>query len=200
MIRAIVFDTSEIVIKEEAVRARSILCKKFNIDEEKFKNFVLRNLQYSYRGMSSRIFFGKLIKELKVNADVEELIAGWELARKKTSRVNRFIKNLVQKLRKKYFVASISDTTRLNDRVRKKLGVYKLFDLNLISYEEKSTKSEEKFYRIMIDKLKKRRINKEEIIYIDDSESCIKIAKKAGMNTILYKDDRQLNKKLKKLT
>lgn len=73
--------------------------------------------------------------------------------------------------------------------------IYDIFDFNILSFKVGSNKPDLPIYRLLLKKLK---MQPYEIVFIDDSLECLTPAKKLGMKTILYKNNSQLIRDLKK--
>ena len=194
-IKAILFDIGNVVIDEPGGESREILAKKFGIDEKAFKEFAMRNLKFSLKGkLHYNDFFKKLLKETKVKANPKDLVKEWIKAREKISKPNKKVIALLKPLSKKYKIASLTNSTFLNDKAKQRKQIYKLFPMNFISCRLGYMKPEKEIYQIAIKRLK---LKPEQILFIDDREEKIKAAKKLKLKTLLA--DNNLEKNLRKL-
>jgi len=76
------------------------------------------------------------------------------------------------------------------------LGIY--FDIEIYSFDYHLNKPDRRFLEVMV---KKTNLKPEEIVYIDDSEEYVLLAKKMGLNALIYSQGRikRLKKELKEL-
>jgi putative hydrolase of the HAD superfamily len=198
MTKAIIFDIGGIVLEEFGKESREILCRKFGIDSQKFKEFAIKNLSKSYSGKLHYLdFFGKLTKENKLEVSVKEMAKEWLNTREKTSKVNKEVKKTILSLKKNYLIGSFTNSTLLNDKAKQRKEVYKLFDFNLISHKLGFAKPEMKSYKFLVDALKKKKIKPEEVIFIDNEEKNLVIPRKLKMKTVLFEEARQLKDEIR---
>jgi putative hydrolase of the HAD superfamily len=196
-LKAIIFDIGGIVLEEPGKKSREILCKKFEIDSDKFKEFAMKNLTDTYCGKSDyRKFFKKLIQQENLDTNYSTMAKEWLKSREKMSKMDKNVKKIILSLKKDYLVGSFTNSTLLNDKAKQRKESYNLFDFNLISHKLGFAKPELKSYKILIGALKKKKIKSEETIFIDDEEKNLVIPRKLKMKTILFKDAKQLKKEL----
>jgi putative hydrolase of the HAD superfamily len=198
-IKAIILDIGGIIIKEEAHIAREILAKKFEFDSMKFKEYAFRRLSESYKGTLHYIdFFREMIKEVGIKATPEEMAKAWIDARTKISKWIEVNKNFLEKLNKKYVTVSLTNSTKLNDSIKIRQDAYKLFKLNVISYEVGARKPEKEIYEALLDKLEQLGIEPNQAVFVDDKEENLVVAKDLGINTLFSKDGEEIESKLEK--
>jgi HAD superfamily hydrolase (TIGR01509 family) len=107
------------------------------------------------------------------------------------------MRELVQKLRKRYRVIAFSGSIRERiDYLNKRYGLKQDFDDLILSFNFGFTKKEIEFYKILIKRIK---CKPEECVLIDDSPIVLEIAKSFKIKTILFKNLKQLEFDLKNL-
>ncbi|MBI4117062.1 HAD-IA family hydrolase [Candidatus Pacearchaeota archaeon] len=109
-------------------------------------------------------------------------------------RLNKSLINSIKILKKKYKIILLADQFKDKEKIIRKLSKG-LFNKYFFSFNIKSTKHTKKPFNHL---LKHLNLNPKEVIFIDDSKSHIKIAKKLGINSILFRNNLQLIKDLKK--
>src|SRR3990167_4715453 len=103
-----------------------------------------------------------------------------------------------------YYAQSIVGKVSKNEFIQiasKRLGINKKnFDIIIISYEVKMRKPNLEIYDLLLKKIKNKnkQIKNSEIIYIDDRSYNLEPAKKHGIKTILFRNNEQVKKELKK--
>ncbi|MDP2946990.1 MAG: HAD hydrolase-like protein [Nanoarchaeota archaeon] len=168
MIKAIVFDIGGVLIEESGKEARATLSETFGIDQNEFSKFAIEKLPLSYKGLNPKDFFKELIEKLKLNFKPEDLIKSWRESRIETSFLNSEIFDIIKKLKEKYFLVSLTNSTMLNDTVEVRKISYLLFNLNIISYEVGFMKPEKEIYKLLIKKMREKDISPQEVVFIDD--------------------------------
>ena len=197
MIKAIIFDYGNVIHKwdnniflEEAV-------KKSNKSYEYINNFIFAS------GLQDKFELGELLatdffRIIKKQCNLS--ISKKEFFKEYTNRLFEKIPStlaLIKKLKKKYKVALLSNTTKIDfDCVTKKLREFPLFDAITLSFELGSVKPEKE---IFIDSLNKLNLKPNECVFIDDIKEYSEAASKIGIHGIYYTSYENLIKELKKL-
>jgi FMN phosphatase YigB (HAD superfamily) len=193
-IKAIIFDAS-VLIKEDAIKARHTVSVKFNLNEQKFKEYALKNLPLSYVGkLHYNDFFKNLIEDQGIKADSKEMAKEWIKARNRHSKINNRLLKELKKLNNKFAFGLLANSTILNDKAVARKRVYRLFTLKVISYRVNCKQPEKEIYELLIKKLKKKQIDSHEILFMDHKEENLKEAEKLGIKTFLFKDNKSLIK------
>jgi len=197
MIKALVFDIGRVMASENNMKDHYVpLRKALNIDE---KEFFKARKKYISKAASGKITGNKMIslfaKDLKINYNV--LLKNWIKFKIKSQKKNFELEKIIKKLKKqKYKVGSLSGVIDLHYKIGMKNKIYNVFDFNLTSFKMGLVKPHPKMYRLLIKKLK---LKPEEIVIIDDTKSCLDVAKKQELKVILFKNNKQFLKSLKKL-
>ena len=201
-IKAIVFDISEVLIKENKYKSRVLFCEETNIPLNQFQQFVKKNLEKSFKGIwDSRKFFKIMVEELNLDKNPYELMKTWIDIRKKLSERNNTVIRLAEKLSKSYLVIGVANTTQLNEKIRKEMGfydIYQLFEFIVFSNKIKTMKHEDKFYKMVLKRLKRKKLENREILVIDQDKKNLETARRLGMGTIQFKDSITLKTDLRK--
>ncbi len=112
-------------------------------------------------------------------------------------KVNKPLFKEVFKLKKQgYKIAILSDQWHLSKIALMSYKFYKKFDLTIVSCDVGVRKPNPKIYKVV---LKKLNLSAKECVFIDNQIWNLKPAEKLGMKTILFKDNNQTIKDLKKL-
>jgi putative hydrolase of the HAD superfamily len=193
-IKAIVFDVGGVMYQEDT--NYSELCKQLGLNLETFMKVWQK---YRHRGSTGKISNKKYIafiaKEMKTNP--EKLFTIWKKIRLRDMKEIPRMKLLVKKLKKnKYIVGTLTNIMGIHHQMRKEIGAYRDFHFNICSCEVGLKKPDPRIYRFL---LKKVKLPSREIIFIDDYLPCLEPAKKLGIKSILFKNNKQLVKDLKKL-
>ena len=201
MIKVIIFDIEGVIIFVNKKEAREIIAKKHNFNQEEFEMFVKIHLKKSFKEKwNYKAFFKKLKQDLKINATPQELEKAWIESELSLSKINYPLLKTINKLRKNYKIIAATDTTNLNEKIRKKLdpNLYKNFDFVFLSHKIRKIKREPEFWKNIFKKLKKQKITPEQMLFIDDKKENLETARQFGIQTIHFKDNIKLKADLKK--
>lgn len=195
MIKAIIFDLGGVYFSPGTEIAYKKLIREFPYINPNKVRLIMSGgkLSRGYKsGKYSKKEFWKKAKELAgTNFDDKKFSRIWN----SSYTLNKDVKNIAAKLRKDYKIAILSGNIR--ERVRflnKKHGFKKNFDVIVFSYMVGASKPKLKSYKEVLKRLKAKA---NECVFIDNSEKMLKPAEKLGMNTLLFKNSKQLRKELR---
>lgn len=197
-IRVIAFDIGGVLTKtnfKEFYTKLDRLAKECNTDPELFKN--LRK-KYSNESMVGKVTYGKFKKKILGALNVKNkraFIDKWEDFLYSAMNINNELSAIIFKLKKNHILVSFSNVTPMFHSIRHKKGVYSHFKMNLLSHQTGLKKPSIKFYRLLIKKMK---VKPSEMVFIDDNRDNLIPARKLGMKTILYTDNKRFVKDLNK--
>jgi putative hydrolase of the HAD superfamily len=145
--------------------------------------------------ISKKEVLNKIAKNLKIST--KKLKKLFISAYKKNFKFNKQLFKQILRFKKKgYKIAILSDQWHLSKEALVTKKLIKNFNPILISCDSGMRKPNPKFYRLI---LKKMNLPAKNTIFIDNQEWNIKPAKKIGMNTILFKNNKQAFKQLFKI-
>ncbi len=196
VINVICFDLDGVVLKRKTKFFSDRLAEDFNVPKEKVTSFFKNEYkQIAVGKMSLRRVLEKYILEWGVKMNYEELLKYWFDAENNTDEQ---VLEIVKKLRVDgYNCYLASDHVKERaDNVRFNLGLEKYFDGDFFSCDIAYTKEEIDFYIKMISKIGSE---PSEILFIDDDQKNLDIAKQSGINTLLFENHDQCMAELNKL-
>ncbi len=200
MIKAIIFDCWDTLFTSKAKGRHpfSIFAEKIgkNFHDYKFLESFERHfmLEKHYKLKNSII---ELLTELNINFSKELINELEEILEKGLNSQKPFSETLeiLKKLRKNYKLGLITNTFYQSfEKLEEKFEINNIFDIVLKSYETKILKPKPEVFKLMIKKLN---LSPKDCIFVDDFHMNLKPAKKLGMKTILFKNNKQLIKDLK---
>lgn len=206
-IKAIVFDIGGVLLfgdkkvryGHQNINVHEYLAKKFNLSLKKWFEKIERPYEHSITGDWSK---EKVLQEMSKNLGtkskkIEKLFIK---AHKKYFKKNKILFNLTKNLKKDYLIGILSDQNYFSKEVLLNKINLNIFDPVLISCDLEIRKPNLKIYRLLkkeLDKIQKTKYS--EILFIDNREFNLKPAKKLGMQTILFKNNKQAIKDLNKV-
>lgn len=172
------------------------ISRKLKISLDQYFDSIDTTYVKSIEGkISEREALETIAKNLKIS--VGKLKKLFIKAYRKNFKLNRQLFKQALKFKKKgYKIAILSDQWYLSKEALITKKLTKNFNPVLISCDVGFRKPNPKIYRLMLKKLK---IPAKQTLFIDNQEWNIKPAKKLGMKTILFKNNKQLFKQLEKL-
>lgn len=204
-IRALIFDVGGVLalgrysfFKKRGHRMLGVhefMAKKLKISLDQWFDSIDTSYADSIEGKHSKQQVLKIFsKNLKASPKkIEKLFIR---AYKKNFRQNKELFKFAFKLKKQgYKIAVLSDQWPVSKEVLMPEKYMKKFDVVIDSTIAKMRKPNPKIYKLMLEKLN---LPAKQVIFIDNQAWNIKPAKKLGMNTILFKNNKQMIGELKK--
>lgn len=193
-IKAIIFDYGGVLSRETRLNYfGEIYASKHGKSAEDFKKLMRENWHLArINKISSQDFWRKLASFLEVHPpDLRRDLM-------KFFGFNKELFEFVKKLKRKgYKIGLLSNQIEdWLEEVIENHGLNQIFDAIVTSYKSKVAKPDILLFKEITEKLN---LNAAQCIYIDDMEKNIPPAKKLGMKTILFKNNKQLITDLKKL-
>ncbi|MEK6906601.1 MAG: HAD family phosphatase [Nanoarchaeota archaeon] len=206
-IKALIFDIGGVLVlsKSQTVSYKrykrtlgvhNYIVKKLNISIDQWFDAIDRTYTLAIEGKISKEKALNLISK-NLNISVKKLENLLIKAYRDNFKQNKFLYNIVSKLKKQgYKVAILSDQWQVSKKAVISESQIKQFDVSVVSCDVGIRKPNPKIYFLT---LKRLNLKPNQTVFIDNQSWNIKPAKKIGMNTILFKDNNQLIKQLKKL-
>jgi len=193
-IKAVLFDLGGVFFEDGTEKFLNILSKKTNKKyQELYPIFRQgKSLEYRENKLSGKVFFDLASNEIGQILKPDELNNLWA---SQYTEING-VRNIAEELKKQGLTVGIlSDNVpeRVN-YLQKKYKFLGLFDLVIFSYEANLTKGNPEIYNLALNKLK---LQPNEVIFVDDRQSNLDIAKEVGIVPILFTDSESLKEKLK---
>lgn len=190
-IKAIIFDLGGVIVKEVFDEEIPIISKEYNITEQEFKNLRSKYHQEMLRGLLSIREFDKIIAE---KFHTQRNLKIWNENYLKMTPINEELLQLVLRL-KNYKIAMISNIYDVTAEAEKSRGIFNHFKPCILSCEVGLAKPNSEIFELT---LKKLNLKASECIFIDDKEKNVISARNLGINSILFKNNKDLLLELKK--
>jgi len=204
-IKAIIFDVGGVLQlggyskkpykHHRTLGVHNYVSKKLGISLDQYFDSIDTTYAESIEGkISEKKALGTISKNL--NTSVKKIKKLFIQAYKKNFKFNNQLLREALKLKKRgYKISVLSDQWYLSKEALITKKITKNFAPVIISCDFGVRKPNLKFYNIILKKLK---IPSEQVLFIDNQKWNIKPAKKLGMKTILFKNNKQLFKQLSK--
>jgi putative hydrolase of the HAD superfamily len=196
MIKAIIFDFCGpiMILDDEAIYKKNEI--KHSLDTDSLQDLMDKFWHGANLGEYKDIFdFYKKTKP-SIKLTVKELNEIFQEANS-TLRIRPEMINYIEKLKKKYKIAILSNfMAGLEKFLKEDLNIHHLFDVVVSSYNLKIGKPDSKIYYYALEKLN---VKADEAIFIDDMERNTKAAEALGIKSIVFRDFKQFKKDLSKI-
>ncbi len=205
-IKAIVFDVGGVLalpinpIKVEKGRqisgVHSIIARKLGISLDQWFDSIDTIYAKSIEGKSSKEKVLEIIsKNVKTSEkNLKKIIL--KSYKKKFKQNKELFKKAFELKKKVYKIAVLSDQWPFSKEALMPPKLYRRFDEVVVSCDVGIRKPNPKIYKFLLNKLK---LKPNQVLFIDNQEWNIKPAKKLGIKTLLYKNNKQLFKELDKI-
>jgi len=200
-VKAIIFDIGGVLElgkyskpkdNHQALGAHQFMARKLKISLDQYFDSIDTTYVMSIEGHVSK---SETIRIIAKNFKISEkrLIRLYKKAYRKNFKTNKQLYNLAFKLKKTHKIAILSDQWYLSKKALVKPKYTKKFDVVVISYDVGLRKPNPKIYKLV---RKKLNIPFKNCLFIDNQKWNIKPAKELGIQTILFKNNKQLSKQL----
>ena len=195
MIKNVICDLSEVIISgyhgtDKLVEQRyGIKSDEFLKRKAKVNDIFLETMRGK---VTEREYLTKLIDGQDWNISIQDMK---DIIRENLNIPVQGTLEVIKKLKCKYKLILLSDHIKeWVEYILKNNTDLEIFDEKIFSYELKKLKQDTDTFRVIVEKLK---INVKETIFIDDYQANIDMAKKQGIDGILFLNSRQLENELK---
>ena len=197
MIKAIIFDLGGVCFDIDWIKINEEMIKKFNITTLVKSAGNEKAIAYYKEALEGKRPPSDMFKELnKENHNLDEVITFYKEMYKKYKKHNPQIYKLIKKLKKKFIVICLSDTNPIHFETHQEQETIKDFHRVFTSFQIGSIKRDANTFKKVIKDLS---VSPEEILFIDDNEKNIEVAKSLCIQTIVYSTYENLIGELKAL-
>jgi epoxide hydrolase-like predicted phosphatase len=206
-VKVIVFDIGGVLLLgdkkikygHQNIKVHEYLSKKLNLSLKSWFKKIEKPYEKSITGEWTK---KKVLLEMSksLNTNPEKLNNLFIKAHKKNFKKNKKLFRKAKKLSKNYILGILSDQTYFSKEALIKKRDLTDFNPIILSCEVKTRKPNLKIYKLFKQQLNKsKKIKYSEILFIDNRNYNLKPAKKLGMKTILFEDNKQTFKELNKM-
>ena len=197
MIKAVIFDVGGVLHGSSGNYIFQDIMQTFEITEEVLREVWSEIIGKLGKGeITENEFWRLFLKKIKSNKPLP----------KESLLLREFIKhydrnddviNLVKRLKNNsYKVAVLSNSIKPHAEYQYKIGIYRNFNIVVLSHEVGMQKPDLKIYKYLLRKL---RVKPEEAFFVDDKLNNVEAASKLGIHAVLFKNIKQLEIELEKL-
>ena len=192
MIQSIVFDWGGVLIEDPSLKMLEYCAKVLQVSRQEFFQIYEKFIPDFQRGtLSEHMLWESICSELRIKQPT--LSSLWETAFRQAYVENKEIFLLASTLKKNGYRIGLLSNTEVPAMRFFHEQQYSMFDVTVFSCVEGTRKPEERMYQILLQRLE---VQPEEVLFIDDNEEYIHGAERLRINTILFKNHRQLRKEL----
>lgn len=194
MIKAVVFDFGGVIVNDHSTTKDFVhgFSKEFRIDAEEISEVWLWNKEKLYKGKISSREIDDIIRK---NFNVDKFSEKYEIYYLKHTTPDRNILIMALKLKNNYRVALLSNMDIFRVRANRKRNMFSYFDTAVLSADVGYMKPEKEIFEIL---LKKLDVKPNEVVFVDDNEKNLRMAKRFGMEVVLFRNYEQMVSDLKR--
>ena len=187
MLKAVIFDCDGVIAESEISRFRHLkkLAEEkghFGLDEKKHLKFLIG---HTSKGLLQKVFGEKMNWQV-MDEIVNKRRQAWEDSPEKFLTEIKGIREVCEKLAKEYTLAVASTAARKTvEATLRHLNLGKYFKLIMTAGEVKNVKPDPEIYR---ETIKRLGLKSSECIVVEDSETGIAAAKKAGIKVVALRN------------
>lgn len=194
MIKSIIFDLGGVILTHKVEMTMKSLAETFQIDEEKSINLFKK---FEDDWVTGKITGEQLVnnfkKEFKSKQPLKKILKHWVDLYNERTNLNEDLIDFIDKLRRKYKIYLLTNTTDIHHNLNSTRGIFEHFDRVFPSFIVGKRKPNSDFYEHVLEEIQ---LKSQECIFIDDREENLKVPKSLGMKTILFKDNKNFTKAL----
>jgi HAD superfamily hydrolase (TIGR01509 family) len=183
-IKCIVFDIGRVLIHLHPEQSFT-LYEKMGLDKDFLLNlFQQENFLYFERGMiTEQEFYEYVLSHSKKDFDVIEFIKAWNAF---LGTELEGINKLLQQLKQKYILCTLSNTNPIHWEAIKNYPVFKHFQRHFLSFQLGLHKPDPALYKEIIQKLN---LKPQEILYLDDLRENVLEARSQGIESEIVREN-----------
>ncbi len=184
MIKAIIFDIGGVLVPEHMSVQIKSFARHFNFDPElMFALSDKHNPDLMTGKLPLKKFLAMVKDEAGIKATQKQLLEVWQNDYQKLLGLNKEIIDFAKSLRKNYKTAILSNLSDESYRINKKRGLFKDFDVSVVSCMVKLRKPDPKIFSLVAKKLGAK---PNECIFVDDHPGNVLAANDLGFNTVHF--------------
>lgn len=197
-IKGIIFDLGGVLIKEFGSEFIEYAGRKLKTRPEKLRKVIQKEEGILQRGEETSLqFWHRVCGKLKTECPSDKVLQTlWVKPYKQYVQVKKEMVDFIKRLGKNYKLAILSNTIKEHSQINRKRKLFNYFDKVLLSDEIELRKPERKFFNEASNRLG---IPFKNLIFVDDEMRWVKVARRYGLNAVLFKDRKQLQNTLKRV-
>ncbi len=198
MIKTIIFDLGSVCFDIDWKKIDEDMSKRYGIStliRSSYGPKINEIYNKSQKGKAKMLdVFTEICKDKNLNP--KEVTEYYKELYMKYKKVNKEVKNIINKLKNKFKVVCYTDTNDIHFQAHIEQSHLKSFDISFTSFDIGKIKREKGAFDKIINDLK---VKPEEIVLIDDHPKNIDNAKSIGIKTIKFENFDQMKRELKNL-
>ncbi len=196
-IRGIVFDLGGVLVRSFEFNFYKVAGRKIGLSPSTIAKIAESEWATLEVGKETNSELWHRIAKKLGNPGLGNVLASlWLRHYKRDAKIKKAVLEIVKRLHHKYKMGVISNTQREHSIVDRKRGLFKHFDVVLLSNEIGLRKPQHEIFALASEKL---RVPPQNLLFIDDDSRWTTTAKRYGWKALRFISARQLKKSLKRL-
>ncbi len=195
MIKAVFFDKGGVLTHTTGPNSRILFARALHVSSRELAPVFYPLLNQVAEGHISEVEFCLALgKKFGLPPDRARRLV--QIFRKRRFHNKPMVRAVARRLKESgYVVGILSDAIPVHVRMNRKIGAYRGFSPVLLSCEIGATKRRPAAFRIAA---RRAKVKFSEMIFLDDHEKKVAIAKKLGIRAFVYKNPAQLVRQLRR--
>ncbi len=197
MIKAVIFDVGGVLITNEEEYIKADIIATLGITGDQYRDARKELLGYNTGEIpDEKAFWKRFIEFTKSVAPIPKASL-WSREFAKRYQIQKGVSDIVRSLKRNGIkLAVLSNTIEPHVKITRGKGVYKPFEVVVLSNEVGMRKPDSKIYELTLARLN---VKPEHCVFVDDDQENVAAATNLGINGILFQNAGQLKQELKKL-
>lgn len=197
-IKGIIFDLGGVLVEDFSGAFFENTAKELGVSVARIRRAIRKEEILLQKGKETNLqFWHRICQRLMVQCPSNRVLSSlWLKPYQENAKVNRRVLALVNRLRQNYPLGIISNTVKEHTLINKKRGLFRYFDAVLLSHDIGLRKPQREIFLLAS---KRMHVSHKNILFIDDELRWVKAARKAGLQSVLFRSAEQLEKRLMQL-
>ncbi len=197
-IKGIIFDLGGVVLESFEFKFYKDAGKKLTVSPDKLAKISEEEGTLTEMGKeTNNQLWQKVSIKLGLHYPSNKVLASlWLRHYERGAKIKKGTFAIIKQLHSNYELGIISNTQKEHSVINRKRGLFRYFDAVILSNEVGLRKPQKEIFEIAS---KRMRLSLRHLLFIDNDLRWVKVAKKYGLEAILFKSPTQLKKDLKKM-
>ena len=197
-IKGIIFDLGGVVLGSFELEFYKDAGKKLAISSKRLAKISEEEGVLAEMGKeTNNQLWRKVSQKLGLNHTAAKVLASlWLGHYKRGAKINKDALAISKQLRGNYKLGVISNTQREHSAINRKRGLFKFFDVVILSNEVGFRKPQKEIFELAS---RRMHILLRHLLFIDDDVRWVRVAEEYGLEGVLFKTPAQLKKDLQKM-
>lgn len=195
MIKSLIFDAGGVLFVHDWKKFKDDIFKKHNFSIWLYTDYP-KKIHDKYKGLQiGKTSYKKVLKGLSGKKDLTQILRDYEKAYQDAQMLNHRLLKFLKKIKKRYQLFCLTNTNDTHFELNIKQQLFRDFKKVYASSKIKVAKPNKRAFLVV---LRDNSLNPREVLFIDDNLKNLAAARKLGMKTLFFKNNKQFFRDIKK--